>query len=662
MKHPALYAFLVLAVLVCGPCSSNAQVLGGNFVSGGHKGAVSAVVYDQQRIISAGQDGFLEIWNLPSRLAEERFQITGLPIKTMRLRPGKARHIALLESDGKEHRVSLLNYATKEKIFELNFQTAPSFINYSASGSFLIVAKSDRTGVLCLDADSGGVLYEVPDISGVVAFAATGKSERSIISYMTSGAISYWDLPGGKEIQRLKTVADLKNVILFGNNRFIAGIGAERNTAIEEKGLFVIDAVSGKILDRAPHITQGVLVSMEAESAGFACVSFDYSENTQTVYEFAASNTGKLEVKRSFPLFNLPSNVISMDAAPRSLVFGVEDGTIWLFNQDGSAEMFAVKNGLDIQEIAVAGDALGFLINGALAIIPSDYTLLPEQGIVWEIEENGENEGKKHITSAQNGFILWKEDKSAPLFISEGVSVPLPSGTAFPLRDLSVFNGKVLLLDSVGNITILSLETRKRLFSFSLAGSLDAAFIDDRTIIIGRGDINGATPFLKIDTATGETVPIPYPGSVGIRVYRSISGGVYGAVIGNGKTSLVKLDLAHPSDSIQLAEYMGEDLHFAFAEINGIAASTFGKTRALRYTENGVFPLEQKGGFPHSILDGGRFFISIDKDGVISWINPQTGALLAQFHLYQEEWILERNGYSIGRGLLNYEKDSSELF
>ncbi|MDR2194350.1 MAG: WD40 repeat domain-containing protein [Treponema sp.] len=615
--------------------------------SGGHRGAIRSIIYNGSHIITAGADGFVEFWNVQHSAAEGRFQISVLPLKMMRLRPERP-HLAIVESNGKQFRVSAWNYETKERLFAMDFDAEPAYINYSGAGSFLIVSMSDLSGSLCLNGDTGELLYTVPNTAGSVALAATGKSETSMISYMPSGTISYWSLSENKEIQHSKTVVGLQKPILFGNNRFIAGIGSGSS---EGRGLCVIDAVTGKILDYEPRIGNGVVSAVQSDSPDFICISEDANRN-QTLHSFTINSLKKLEPRYSPRAIEVRSRIESLTVVQDSSACGTTDGNVWLFNPDGSSLMLAVRNPLLIDEIAVAGDdTLFFLVHKTVAAIPLDWRLVAERGISFS------EKGFSHITAAKDGVIVWNEHETKPRYLAVGTrSIELPFQSGFPLRTVTSLNGKALLLDAVGEITVISLETYKSVFSFSSAGSVDAAFLDDRHIIVGRGD--GIAPFLKINLVTGETVPLAYPASVGVRVYRAASGVMYGGVItqerGEQKTVLLRFDMTDSMRFRIVAEAHGENLTFAIAETGGIAVSTLSSGQAaMALPLGGRKPythLEQKGGFPVHLVDGGAFFISVDTDGVISWHDPHTGFLLAHFRLYADGWTIEQSNGAFVRG------------
>jgi len=65
----------------------------------GHRGSVNALFQRGDSIISAGEDGFLVIWNVNSAAAVDRFQVSQRRIIAMAGRPGKD-EACVVENDG----------------------------------------------------------------------------------------------------------------------------------------------------------------------------------------------------------------------------------------------------------------------------------------------------------------------------------------------------------------------------------------------------------------------------------------------------------------------------------------------------------------------------------------------------------------------------------
>jgi len=159
--------------------------------------------------------------------------------------------------------------------------------------------------------------------------------------------------------------------------------------------------------------------------------------------------------------------------------------------------------------------------------------------------------------------------------------------------------------------------------------------------------------------STGETVPLACPGLVGVRVYRSSSGAIYGAVVnqsgGNVQTSIMRLNISAAVRSERLVEYIGEDSSFAMTESGGTLASTLGGGEATIYSQRAgtgntapaMITLERKRGLPAKIIDGDRWFIVLDREGGITWHDNRSGKLLANFSVYTDYWVLEKDGKTI---------------
>ncbi|MDR2053665.1 MAG: hypothetical protein LBP80_09645, partial [Treponema sp.] len=200
-------------------------------------------------------------------------------------------------------------------------------------------------------------------------------------------------------------------------------------------------------------------------------------------------------------------------------------------------------------------------------------------------------------------------------------------------------------------VQVLSLDSQTVEFSFTSAGSLDAAFLDERNIILARGAAAVNSPFLKVNTVTGETVPLQYPASAGAMVFRGGSGRLYGAAInGDGENSTTSILLLDPDDSarsVSVVEYPGEDLDFSLAEENGIIASNLGGDAATLYNGQELLRCERGNGLPGRILSGGGFFVIIDNEGTIAWHDAGSGKLTASLRVYPDGWVLERDGETV---------------
>ncbi|MDR1901749.1 MAG: WD40 repeat domain-containing protein [Treponema sp.] len=666
--------------------NTTSQLKNAPFIPGGHRGMVKALAYDGNgEVLSAGADGFIEIWDLKKYSASERFQISALSLTSMVIRPGKPQ-IAVAESDGLGlYRISVWDYRTKQNLFTLQFRDPISYISYSGGGNFLIVGRNGRTGVVFIDPETGAVLRSPEKLTGQVTFAATSPSEKTMITYLLTGTLSYWELESGNELRRLNVPAGINSPVLFGNNRFLAGFSG---------GLVILDAVNGNVLVRDRNIGGGTLMQADPDAPEFICLSS--SGQTPVLTHFVFSRNSTLVVKNQRTVSTSIPAITCAAITSNSAVLGTADGSVWNFSQQGRVQVFTVKNQKQILEGAASGGVLGFLTeDNRLAFIPLNYQNLGTDSIIHL--ENGDNFTRiSSDTSREPGaagiFMLWQTANTRTFPLIRTIPAPHPAGRAppasvdnsgmpekqgrdaaengssekvsdivlnrlslrFPLRSAVIHDNRTLFLDSVGNITAININTGRIQFSYTSVGSMDAAFIDGANIIIGRSAISGNTPFLMINISNGETVPLAYPSAIGAKVLQGRDNTIYGAVVdqdgGISTTTLIRLNTLNPSFSTRLVEYQGEDTIFAFAESGGNLAFSLGGDGAAIYNSQTIIPFERSSGLPFKLIDGINHFISIDTEGNICWHNPRTGSLEAFLRLYEDEWILEKTGVSMIRG------------
>jgi WD40 repeat protein len=668
-----------------------------DIVPGPHRGRVNCLQYDGERILSAGEDGFLEIWD-QSR-AVLRFQISSLPISALAVRPGKTQ-IACIETDDLgQYRISAWDYETLTKLFTLRFQDPVQGISYSAGGTYLIISRSGSTGIVLADSVTGEMLLDPRNISGEfplsTSLAAIGRTERIMLTYSPAGTLSYWELRAGDGEIHLTPSLDASSVplnfsvpsninspVLFGNNRFFAGFDRE--------GLVILRADTGSELVRDSSIMQGKLIGLGGDL--YCLVMRDAggrrtSGGGEGIIRIRMNNADRVERREYFPIpaamtvnTLLPFSGGAGTAADLRLILGTAEGELLTADPRFSlsiARKLTTRAQTRIAEIAAGGKTIAFLAGeDLLGYIPLDFLEL-EDGDSLDMESPG---AYTRINAAGNvllpgvaaetgeradRFLFWQDESPLPLPVIRSPSGEdrvlsnlggnarnqgnRPSGpgssSRFPLLSVSVLEDRGLFLDTRGNITVLSLTNGEGLYAESFTGAMDAAFIDRDSVVLGRNaPFSQGTPFLKIDIKTGETVPLPYPAAVGVQVYRGPTGRVYGVTVEDRENSLqtaiISLDTREGISSPRLVEYNGEDTRFSIAEADGFLASNIGGEAGI-YAPWGAVKMERGPGLPLRISGGDLYFVVLDAEGCISWHDPRTGEILAVFRLYEDQWVLK---------------------
>jgi hypothetical protein len=666
-----------------------------DIVPGPHRGRVNCLQYDGERILSAGEDGFLEIWD--QNRAVLRFQLSSLPISAMAVRPGKTQ-IACIETDDLgQYRISAWDYENLTNLFTLRFQDPVQGISYSAGGTYLIISRSGSTGIVLVDSETGELLLDPRNISGEfplsTSLAAIGRTERIMLTYSPAGALSYWELrAGGGEIHLAPSLdassvplnfsvpSNINSPVLFGNNRFFAGF--------DKRGLVILRADTGSELVRDSSIMQGKLIG---QGGDLYCLMMRdatgrrISGGGEGIIRIRMNNADSVERREYFPIpatmtvnTLLPFSGGAGTSADLRLILGTAGGELLMADPRFSlstARKLTTRAQARIPEIAIGEKTIAFLTGeDLLGYIPLDfleledgdslnmespgaYTRISATGSVLVPDTSGTGE-------TADRFLFW-QDESPLLFpvirspFGEDLVLLNLEGSArnqgnrfsgsgsssrFPLLSVSVLEDRGLFLDTRGNITVLSLTDGERLYADSFTGAMDAVFIDQNSVILGRNAPSSqGTPFLKIDIKTGETVPIPYPAAVGIRVYRGATGRIYGVTVENTenslRTSIISLNIREGISSPKLVEYNGEDTGFSIAEADGFLASNMGGETGI-YAPWGTVKMERGPGLPLHISGGDLYFVVLDAEGCISWHDPRTGEILAVFRLYEDQWVL----------------------
>jgi hypothetical protein len=465
--------------------------------------------------------------------------------------------------------------------------------------------------------------------------------------------LSYWDLEAGEETAHFEAPPNLRSPVLFSNSRVLAGVNAE--------GLAVIHAASGELLGRDLAIPDGSLLCalddvlfclVQRPGSAAALHRYTIDRNGQMV-SAAPVTIAVLRMEASDHFTTLAAS----GPGPGIIALGTAGGSLAIAGANGRAQLLNTVDHTLITDAAVAGSTIAFAAaDGTAGFIPLDYRQLTARRTI-RVEKTGIGYNRVTAYNAENPggdqFVFWQDRNTQTLPVlrsaSSGDEEPITISLRTPLRSVASIGGKVLFLDSTGNLSVSTLNAGGRPFTFFSVGLLDADFIDRNRLIIGRSAVSGNTPFLVINVNTGETVPLPHPSQAGVTVYRGSSGGVYAAAVSQPTddetegpvTSILRLDLDHPANSVSLVDFNDEDIQFSLAETPGGVAATIGGEGAAIYLTDGIQEMDRTNGLPLRLADGGLFLIKVDRDGNIAWYNNRTGSLLAVFRLHQNGWTLQ---------------------
>jgi len=627
-------------------------------IAGGHRGKVTSLIHNGDTVISAGEDGFIVIWSISQRTAIEKFQLTTNSIKSMVKHPLKD-EICIIESgDMGNNRISAWNYKDKEKLFSVQGNEPASFINYSAAGNYIISAGFDGSHFTLMDSFNGSILSYVNIPPGIVIFGITGKTEQNILLYQGEnedydGQILYLDLRTLSVTGRFKAPANLSSPIVFGNNRFFAGINSN--------GLLITDAASGLLLDSIPDMERSAL--LYPVNDGFFCLS----RENNILYRFTVDRRGTVVTQQKLSIIPANEETISAFAINGTAVFANESGSLFMagLTSGQQSRLFQMAHNFQtrITEIAVNNASIAFLTEGnGLCFLPLDFKLIRDND-KFSPEKTG---GFTRITavtpfSGKNNhadpYILWQSANTQIIpeivysdFQKDELSLQFMINRN-PLRSISSKNGNILVHDSSGRISVFNLSDTpsKASFTFSSVGVIDTGFANNEYFLLCRSAISGNSPFLFVNYNTGETVPVSFPAQAGILSYTGDSGKIYAAAVIRN-TDSVKTEIytltANKAVNEKLFEYSGEAVNLSIAESSGITAIAAGSDGARILTQK-IINFERTPGLPVKLFGCKDFFLSLDSEGNISW-HDKNGKILAVFRIYKDKWVLQTDAETLG--------------
>ncbi|MDR2941696.1 MAG: hypothetical protein LBV17_03795 [Treponema sp.] len=622
-------------------------------IAGSHRGKITALIHNTDTVISAGEDGFIVIWSVSRREAVERFQLTKNGIKSMVKHPLKDEICVIESSDIGDDKISAWNYKTKEKLFSVGEKA--DFVNYSAGGTYVIIADLNDSRIILRDSSNGHALSDMDIPPGKVTFGITGKTEQNILLYQGEnedfeGQILYLDMESFSVTGRFNAPANLSNIIIFGNNLWLAGINSS--------GLLITDAASGMALDSVPNIEKSAL--LYPINDGFFC----FSHEKNILYRFTVDRRGII-VKRQ-NLFIVPNNeeTISAFAVNVTAVFADEGGNLFMagLTSESQGKLFKMAHNFQtrIIEIAANDKSIAFLTeDGGLGFLPHDFKFINDNYKFFLKKTSGFTRmtAIASLSSKENQrepYILWQGDNAQiipKIVYSDLTDDEIPLNFMIerkPLRSISSKNGNILVLDSAGRLSIYNFNNFKAGFTSSYVGAVESAFVDENYLLLCRSAINGNSPFLFVNYRTGETIPVTLEAQAGIFAYTGNSGRIYAASVTRQwlgvKTKISELSINKPAYNVTLYVYGGEASNLSIAEVNGVSAITGGSEGATIYH---MIDFERTQGLSVKLLGLKDFFLSLDSEGNISWHNTD-GKLLAVFRINKDKWVLETDGKTFG--------------
>jgi len=582
------------------------------------EGGVAAIADSSvtRSFFAAGKDGFITRFPYGT-MKPETWQVSTMPIKRIAAHPKKTL-IAVYETDGFSiHKISLWDWQTKKQLYAKRFASSVLSLSWSAQGTYLFIGTASTEGITVLDA-SGNVKKVYPRPPGIVLLAATGPSEKSIVTYGETGRLVYADIAKKSILTQYETEDRLESPELIKNYTQIIGY--------KNGNVVVVKAASGEVLENYPacsalfagKITDNLPVWIE-------------KGDTRQTWHLSQGN------KKS-PAFSLPYPAVITAArhVDSTVVIGTDDGRLYRLKQNSDAVISLTELNIDtsmqVSDICTK-DSKIYMLSGSTLYAATSPTDKPEPVI--------QSVSGERCTVYGNGFLFWSAEKNAPLYYAEEGQTPaILYRPRERLNSVSVYKDTIAAVRAFSGLVLLDGKSGAQLFTYQAAGLQDAVQVDDTYVLITKstgGIIR--QPLLLIDIRTGETIPLNMEGDIAFSVQANnkVKDTFSCFRLKTEKAAqtdlmTMKIDTAHPARSSFTAalSYGDENLHVSLYDDGYAVLTNLGKNQLSYYDKKRrtIRQLPRDYALPRKALMMDTYIVSVNYDGSLSWFNRRTMQLL----------------------------------
>jgi DNA-binding beta-propeller fold protein YncE len=279
------------------------------------------------------------------------------------------------------------------------------YLTVDAAARRLYVTRSTR--VVVLDADSGSVVGEIPDLSGVHGVALATDLNRGFISNGRSSTVTIFDLKTLAKLGEVKTTGDNPDAILYdpASHRVFTFNGRSANAT-------ALDAASGKVDGTVALGGKPEFATADGKGEVFV--------NLEDKSEVAVLDSRTLTVKAHWPLkpCEEPSGM-AIDRQHRRLLSGCHNKMAAILDADSGKVVATVPIGEGVDANAFdPATRLGFSSNGdgTLTVLHEDS---PDHFTVVE-----------NVPTRRSARTMALDEKTHKLFLSAAQFGPAPAPTA----------------------------------------------------------------------------------------------------------------------------------------------------------------------------------------------------------------------------------------
>ncbi len=608
-------------------------------VQTGHTGEVRDIQWREagNTIVSTGNDGSLKIWQYEHLVYS--CQVSHLPLASLAVHPTKPVAVFVATDSINTYRLIAYNWETQTELYSLRLDELPLDIGFSPKGTYLYFSRTDQKSLTIMNSETGAPLNIADTSFGIVSSAFISSTEQTLVCYLASGSLLYWDLENNRQKTALISTNSNLDLIEFSyNGRYAVGYRSD--------SVYLIDLVSGKTLSTLSM--PGIIT----QSMHPSDLKTSFIRNTGRYREITVVDFSDRTLKVSFHSPVPESNPLVLSNSGRLLYAGLDNGGLGTINSNTQDFHTWGDNMLaDLTDIDLWNGSLTISSSGKLTLIDSQEFRstdpgLPDQFYTSVIDLPFKNSAGFNTLDNRRG-VIWDRETAGPTYLydisSRSFSELFPVESA--CKEIYSTGDTLLSLDQNGTIILYDIQDNEVKYHYAASGLRDVTFIDKETIIAGRNPSRRfPSPLMRINLRTGETVPMEASDMLTYSLhFDPLTSSLYTLGLqerrGRILTVLRQLQGKNFERELPLLSYPGEDHNATFVLDNLRVITSLGHSGVQISGWNGFSSLGKVSHIPLRISSDNKILASQNSDSSISIWNKSSGKWLCDFYLFKDgEW------------------------
>ena len=603
---------------------------------------LDGVVGEQNTAFSCGQDGFVIKWTDDG--LGEHYQLSDISVKMIARSPNGS-DIAVYSTDGAStNMVSVWNFKTLTRKCAYTFRDPITYLTYSSKGTYVICGTASVKGTYFLTTATNNITSKkLKDSTGAVSMIVTSDSEKTAVMYSPLGKLTYYNLKTGDKTANFPVESNLNQPCMFNNNVFFAGF--------KDGTIYTAQATSGNTIAKFQiKSAQPVLIGSNKSQNLYYIVNESRQFRLYMIQNDRNKNLIEPQLIRTFTGLKPGESIVCASMTGETIFAGTSLGNIYKFDNavaERVDSLLALSDNMydKIYDVATMGEDFCFLTPDSLFI--SSY----DKGIV---DKKGRNPGYTNLIAYGQNVILWSKDTRQNVQMLDFSTSALTNlfTPESNLKSLKLFGNYLISIEggaTINRYDILS-GTKEQLYLGT--GIQDALLYSETDLYVAKTSATApAVPFIYVNTKTKETVPLSLKGSVAYSLtmdYSVEKPEIYGVVIGmsqanssRAQTSVFSWNPATKTSRLFLSESEEDGEAFSYL-FYPIMYTNIGKTRVRSYNVLGKrsFEYKRSASMPLKVARNGTRLVVLNRDGSISWYNPDMSGVLADWYLTTDgQWF-----------------------